>query len=356
MTRHWKTGESLIRRYSSEDLKEDYIQARTHRVPLINLLLSHHPPGSVHYGCRVSDVEVEGGKAILRSEDGKAVGSFDLVVAADGLYSGIRHNYWPEHRVAYRGAVAYRCVFHKSKVAHIKDLSDDSSAWRRGGEVVFLSELGLEQYGVVIIRGETPENAAKLRWEGSIHQGGLERLRGLYADWDPVIRRVLDAIDDIQAYPLESGPWLQELSRDERVVFIGDAAHPTAGAYGAGAAMGFCDGWALYRSLEGTRRRPGTQASAVVAETGYDVSSALRVFEETRLPYLMRVERQMSLDVEDAKYVAVAADDDAEWIARVKETGLQNQWLTEHDVELEVQKALMSWDRYEHKPLTQSQL
>lgn len=350
VTRHWKTGESLIRRYSSEDLKEDYIQARTHRAPLLQLLLAHHPAGSVRYGARISDVEVlQGGtEAVLRSDDGSTLGPFDLVVAADGLYSGIRRKYWPEHAVGYRGAVAYRCVFDKSKVAHIAELHDDSSAWTKNGEIVFLSELGLGQYGVVIIRAETPEYTASLGWEKSIGAGGLDRLRTLYSGWDPVIRRVLDAIDNIQAYPLESGPWLHQLFREGRVAFIGDAAHPTAGAYGAGAAMGFCDGWALYRALQGTRRRIGTRARPVVATTGYDVPAALRVFEEARLPYLLRVEHQMAIDVQNKQYVAAAGDGDAEeWVARLKETvGLPNQWLTEHDVELEVQKALISWDRH----------
>jgi salicylate hydroxylase len=348
VTRHWKTGESLIRRYSSEDLKEDYIQARTHRAPLLQLLLAHHPAGSVQYGSRISDINVQGAEAVLRADDGSTAGTYDLVVAADGLYSGIRRKFWPEHKVGYRGAVAYRCVFDKSRVAHIAELHDDSSSWSRNGEIVFLSELGLGQYGVVIIRAETPEHAASLRWERSIGAGGLERLRGLYGHWDPVIGRVLDAVDDIQAYPLESGPWLRQLSKEERVAFIGDAAHPTAGAYGAGAAMGFCDGWALYRALQGTRRRVGTQASSVVAATGYDVPAALHVFEETRLPYLLRVERQIAFDAQDKQYVAEAGNGDSEeWVARLKETaGLFNQWLTEHDVELEVQKALMSWDRH----------
>lgn len=349
VTRHWKTGESLIRRYSSEDLKEDYIQARTHRAPLLQLLLAHHPVGSVHYGSKVSDIEVQGAEAeaVLRSDDGSTLGTFDLVVAADGLYSGIRRKYWPEHKVGYRGAVAYRCVFDKSKVAHVRELHDDSSAWSKNGEIVFLSELGLGQYGVVIIRAETPEYAASLRWERSIGDAGLKRLRGLYDSWDPVIRRVLDAIDDIQAYPLESGPWLRELSKEGRIVFIGDAAHPTAGAYGAGAAMGFGDGWALYRALQGTRRRVGTQAKAAVATTGYDVAAALRVFEEIRLPYLLRVERQMTIDAQDKQYVAAAGDSESEeWVARLRETtGLLNRWLTEHDVELEAQKVLMSWGR-----------
>jgi salicylate hydroxylase len=339
VTRHWRTGEDLVRRYTSDCIRDDTVQARTHREPLLKLLVEHQAEGAVRYGRKVVDVEDGPGGAQLRFDDGERLGGFDLVVAADGLYSRLRRKFWPEHRVAFKGAVAYRNVFPKSLVEGIEGLHDDSSAWRKDGEVVFLSDLGRDKYGVVIIRGESTEYAAGLKWEHSVGPEHLQRLREIYKDWDPVIGRVLDAVENIQAYPLDSGPWLSELTRDDRVAFIGDAAHPTAGAYGAGAAMGFCDGWALYRALQATRTRDGP------ARGPYDVAAALRIFQEARAPFLLRVERQMALDVEDSKFVAAAGEDEAEWIRRFKERNPENQWLTEHDVELEVQKAIMGQPR-----------
>lgn len=141
-------------------------------------------------------------------------------------------------------------------------------------------------------------------------------------------------MEDIQAYPLDSGPWLLELTRDDRVVFIGDASHPTAGAYGAGAAMGFGDAWALYRSLELTRRRCRRETA------GYDLHKALQVFQQTRAPFLLRVEQQMAIDRATAKYLAEAARNEDEWKRRFKESGASIRWLQEHDVELEVLKAV----------------
>jgi salicylate hydroxylase len=276
--------------------------------------------------------------AELTFDNDETAGTFDLIVAADGLYSSIRRQYLPEHHVIYKGAVAYRTIFPKSLVAHIQGLHDDSSAWLRNGEVVFLSELGLGKYGIVLMRPESPEYASKLRWEHSIDTDKIQRLRDLYKDWDPVIGKVLEVINDIQAYPLESGPWMPELHMDNRVAFIGDAAHPTAGAYGAGAAMGFCDAWALRRALQGTRSRTGDADRP----GGYNVAAALRAFQATRAPFLRRVETQMALDKEDARYVAAAGDDEEEWMARFDETKPQDQWLTEHDVELEVQNAIMA--------------
>lgn len=350
VTRHWRTGEVLIAQYSSESLKEDYIQARTHREPLLKLILSHLPDGSVEYGRRVVGVVVkEHDEVELRFDGVQQPRTFDLVVAADGIYSGIRRDFWPDHVVGYKGAVAYRTIFPKSRLDSIKGLHDDSSSWRKDGEVVFLSELGLDQYGIVIIRAESAEYASTLQWERAIGPARLQRLRDIYKDWDGVVSRVLDAIDDLDAYPLDSGPWLEQLVQQDRIAFVGDAAHPTAGAYGAGAAMGHGDVWALYRALQATSRH-GNDEREDDAGGGvtYDVPRALRIFQQARLPFLSRVEQQMAVDMEDARYVSRASHDEAAWTRRFKEKNGQNLWLTEHDVELEVQKAIMGetlWSR-----------
>lgn len=102
--------------------------------------------------------------------------------------------------VQYRGVVAYRIVFPVSQVAHIKGLHNDSSAWRKDGEVMFLSRLGkkvrsrgilsflylpqvvgLDQYGVVAIIKEPPEVAANLHWAKSTGAEGLDRLQKHFA-------------------------------------------------------------------------------------------------------------------------------------------------------------------------------
>ncbi|KAK7415355.1 hypothetical protein QQZ08_012365 [Neonectria magnoliae] len=340
VTRDWKTGEVIIRRYSSEDLKDEHIQARTHREPLLKLILKHVPDGIIHYGRKVTGVRVEatgaGARTALTFEDQASQPSetFDLVVAADGIYSGIRRQFFPDHRVAYKGMVAYRAIFPTSRLAAIRTrLHDDSSLWTNNrGQMVFLSELGLGMYGVVIIQAEESKRAAGLMWERSIGREGLDELRQHYAAWDPIVVEVLAVLEDIQAYPLDSGPWLEHLSREGCVAFAGDAAHPTAGAYGAGAAMGFGDGWALTRALEASRLTP--QGSGQ-----YNVQRALELYEKIRRPFLARVEQQMGLDARNSRYVGEA--DGEEWARRYLERNPFNLWLSEHDVELEAQKVVM---------------
>lgn len=343
----------LVQRYSSADTAPDNRQGRTNRPALLKAIVGHVPPGIVQYGQRVVDLRQEGSTTRLVFEDGQASHEeYDLVVAADGIYSTIRSRFWPNHKVGYNGAVAYRCLLHKSAIAGIEGLHDDTSAWRSNDSVVFLSEVGSDIYGIVIIRPETAEYASSLRWETSIGTEALQQLRRAFNGWDPVVARVLAIVDNIQAYPLDSGRWLTEITRNGNVAFVGDAAHPTAGAYGVGAAMGFGDGWALSRALEATRSRNGPFYGA------YDVRAALDIFQETRAPFLLRVERQMSIDPLDKEYIAAAGDDEDEWIRRFKERNTESHWLTDHDVELEVQRVIAGYrtERTSDQPLTRARL
>ncbi len=93
VTRHWRTGEELVRRYSSDSIREDIVQARTHREPLLGLLVKHHADGVVQYGKKVVDIEEGPDGAKLRFDDGRTLGGFDLVVAADGIYSTLRKKF-----------------------------------------------------------------------------------------------------------------------------------------------------------------------------------------------------------------------------------------------------------------------
>jgi salicylate hydroxylase len=45
---------------------------------------------------------------------------------------------------------------------------------------------------------------------------------------------MVTAVPDLVACPLELAAWLHKLTRDDRIAFAGDAAHPTAGAFGVG--------------------------------------------------------------------------------------------------------------------------
>jgi len=210
---------------------------------------------------------------------------------------------------------------------------------------MFLSRLGLGQYGVVAIIREPPEFAATLYWAQSTGSEGLCRLQKHFASWDPLISQVLQTMTDLDAYPLESAPWPKRLVWHDRIALMGDAAHPTAGAYGAGATMGQRDCWALFRSLqESYKKRSDNDVNTTrisnAPQSHYDLPRALKLYSETRRHFLGRVELQMELDTKDAPYLAEAASDEKEWIRRFQERNKSLLWLAEHDVEAEFVKTL----------------
>ncbi|RDL35179.1 Uncharacterized protein BP5553_07110 [Venustampulla echinocandica] len=343
VTRHWRTGEIIASNPSSPHVANRFHQARTHRVPLLNVLLSNVPQGVIQYDRHVVGHEVTESGVRLNFKY-SASETFDLVVAADGLFSKMRRHYVPDE-VRYRGSVAYRKLFPQSQVAHITGLHNDSSSWRKDGEVMFLSPLGLGQYGIVAIIRETDEFAETLQWAHSTGKEGLERLRKHFATWDPIIDEVLQTMTDIDAYPLDSAPWMKQLVRHDRIAFVGDAAHPTAGAYGAGATMGQGDCWALFRSLQESYWQPTSVMETDlpanhIPRSRYDLQRALQLYDATRRPFLARVELQIQLDGADGSYISEAADDEEEWIRRFQERHRNQLWLTEHDVEAEFVKTL----------------
>lgn len=80
------------------------------------------------------------------------------------------------------------------------------------------------------------------------------------------------------------------------------------------------------------RRDGGSEATAP-----YDVAYALHLYNESRVHFLRRVEKQIQLDKLDNAYIA-AADGHDEWVRRYKERFTINWWLLEHDAEAEWQK------------------
>ncbi|KAK4937279.1 hypothetical protein LTR10_022036 [Elasticomyces elasticus] len=348
--RHWRTGEILTNALSPHTPRHMQ-EGRISRIALHDLLMRDVPDNVMNYSSHVLRVEKNepGGMKIV-FEDGRFE-EVDLVVAADGLYSKIRRKYLPDGKIAYRGRVSYRKNVPMDIVQHIKGLPNDTSSWRRNGEVVFLSRLEPGVYSFVTMVSEPEEYAETLEWQHSMGREGIDRLLEHFKDWDPIINEVIRALPNVDAYPLQSSPWMRDLVRDDAVAFVGDAAHPTAGAYGAGCSFAFSDVRALYLSLWRTHQSSSTSSEATTAL--YDVPYALRLYDETRRHFLARVEEQIKLDKLDTGYVAAAGSDEKEWIRRYRERFTINWWILEHDVDAKWQE-VEAMER--HKNRTQKDL
>ncbi|KAL1907920.1 hypothetical protein Sste5344_006344 [Sporothrix stenoceras] len=323
---HWQTGQ-VMAVSESPHMDVPYREGRTHRIPLHEILVSNVPPSDIRYSKEVKSVKVNGpagGRPVvwLSFSDGSPDVEADLAVAADGI-----HSYLPDSVPFYRGAVAYRTVLSESHVQHITDLPVESGSWQNNnGEIAYLSRVGLNKYGFVAIVREDETDVASLRWAHSLGQAGIDRLRRHFEKWDPLVRKVVDALPGIYGYRLETAPWMADMTRDGVVCFVGDAAHPTAGAYGGGATFGYCDAWALYRSLSSPASRG-------------NIARALAMYNRIRRPFLARVEKQLSLDKDNAAYLSAVDATSPEWSQRWLERFSPHAWMLEYDVEAECQRA-----------------
>jgi salicylate hydroxylase len=221
--RHWRSGEILATAISP-DTPRHMQEGRTGRIPLHNMLMMDVPDGAVKYGKEVTHVEPRGtskaemASALLHFADG-SIEEADLVVVADGLYSvsrplhiarkwmpqalarrretkcailtprqKIRRQYVPESVPRYKGQVAYRLNFPMEMVSHIKDLPNDTSAYKRTNEVIFLSALEPGTYSFVAFLNEPQEVADKMRWAHGLGRPGVDRLEQKLAVGPHVIR------------------------------------------------------------------------------------------------------------------------------------------------------------------------
>src|SRR4051794_27910413 len=78
-----------------------------HRADLVAMLAARLPTEAVHTGHRCTGFRQDGGKAYVAFAN-SASAEADLVVAADGVHSELRHYVAPPSRPVFSGSVSYR--------------------------------------------------------------------------------------------------------------------------------------------------------------------------------------------------------------------------------------------------------
>src|SRR5258707_3672931 len=88
-----------------------------HRADLVEMLAKALPAGVVHTGHRGAGFEPIGDIARVSFADG-GVAEGDIVIAADGIHSELRHHVAPPSRPVFHGSVAYRGVLPHTLIPH----------------------------------------------------------------------------------------------------------------------------------------------------------------------------------------------------------------------------------------------
>jgi 2-polyprenyl-6-methoxyphenol hydroxylase-like FAD-dependent oxidoreductase len=203
----------------------------------------------VRLGTTVQSLRQDGARVDVQFSDGSTA-SFDLVVGADGIRSGVRALLWPEIQPVYSGFGVWRSVHRRPP-----DLVDKIMMMGVGKRLGLMpiSDEKLYIFGTVA----EPQGSwfEKARWP--------ETMRARFAEFGGPLRPFLDeisldtevlytAVEEV-VMPL---PWHQG-----RVVLIGDAVHASTPFMGQGGALAVQDAVELARLLADDAPVPATLAT-----------------------------------------------------------------------------------------------
>lgn len=285
-----------------------------HRADLVAMLAERLPAGVVHTGHRCVGFEQDDRLAHVRFEGG-ARAEADVVVAADGIHSGLQQHVVDSPPPVSSGSVAYRGLVPHHRVP----------SWPRSSSLLWMGER--KHFLVYPVRGGELVNYVgfvptdeQMRESWSA-PGDPAQLSREFAGWDPRVESLLSQVEQTFRWGLYDReprvPWTRG-----RLTLLGDAAHPMLPHLGQGANQAIEDGMTL---------------AAVLAHTDADTAPrGLQAYERLRrerTSAIQRGARENGLRY-DSSYDDLAVRD-AEIAASVE----LRSWIYDHDVLVEAEQA-----------------
>jgi salicylate hydroxylase len=223
-----------------------------HRADLVEMLAAALPADVVHTGHRATGFAQDGDVARVSFANG-AVAEGDLVIAADGIHSELRHNVVPPSRSVFSGSVAYRGVVAHELIPH----------WPTGSWLMWLGKgkhflsFPVRAGALINYVGFVPaDQEMKESWSAP---GDPDVLRREFAGWDPRIGSLLSHVQTTFRWALYDREPLPTWTRG-RLTLLGDAAHPMLPHLGQGANQSIEDGMALATILARVNREAAPAA------------------------------------------------------------------------------------------------
>jgi salicylate hydroxylase len=241
-----------------------------HRADLLAVLLAGAEEAAVELAleARVAAVEPEGDGLAVRV-DGGGGGRFELVVAADGVRSGLRAAHLDPAPARFTGHVAWRGLVPAERVPEELARSVARVTTGPGRHLVTYPLRGGALVNFVAV-----EERAAWTAEGWSEPGNPAALRRGFAGWGGPAGALVAAVEDCFLWGLfDHAPlaaWV-----DGRLALLGDACHPMLPFLAQGATMALEDAWVLADCLD-------------LAD---DPGQGLRAYEAARLPRTARVQR-----------------------------------------------------------------
>ncbi|CAL0323167.1 unnamed protein product [Lupinus luteus] len=222
---------------------EGYNFRASHWPHLHSLLYNALPPNIFLWGHFLLSFKVSDDKAsvVIKAkvvESGEVIEIVaDLLVAADGSLSSIRHNYLPHFKLRYSGYCAWRGVLDFSEIENSDTMTGIRNAYPDLGKCLYF-ELSSGTHSVLY---ELPNK--KLNWIWYVNQPepqiegssvtkkvSSEMIQSMHEEaekvWSPELAKVIkETKDPFLNFIYDSDP-LGKIFWDN-VVLVGDAAHPT---------------------------------------------------------------------------------------------------------------------------------
>jgi salicylate hydroxylase/6-hydroxynicotinate 3-monooxygenase len=200
----------------------------------------------------------------LRFADGSSA-TADAVIGADGVHSIVRDLIVGPDAPVHKGRIAYRAVFPASLMGGF-DIGPSRTKWwgtDRHIVIYYTTKAKSEVYFVTSV----PEPAEWLTRESWSAKGDVKELRAAYDGFHRDVRNVLEACPDCHKWAILEREPLPRWS-DERVVLLGDAAHPMTPNLGQGGCQAIED---------------ALQLAACLAREKKEVAAALKNYESRRI-------------------------------------------------------------------------
>lgn len=198
----------------------------------------------------------------------------DIIVGADGIRSKVRQSILGDdnceiidsENCVYRATIPNHIMRQNPETAHLME-EVNASVWIGPQRHIMAYPIrNGSLYNVVMSH---PGKASPGKWN---EPGDLAEMKRQYADFDPLLNKVLDKVSSCLKWKLADFPCLPRwVSQSGRVVVIGDAAHAMLPYLAQGAASSIEDGASL--------------AECIARATNFTkVPDALRTFESIRKP------------------------------------------------------------------------
>jgi salicylate hydroxylase len=247
-----------------------------HRADLLTSLLLALPPECVRTGSRLVAFEETADGVLAELADGTQVRG-DLLVGADGLRSATRRLLIGEREARFTGVVVWRGLIPRAKVPARYDAKIMSWYGPRRHVLLYPLRHGRHPDSVYSLSAFVP--ATEVHRESWTASGDLAGLHASLADACPALQDLLAAMDGALITGIYFRDPLETWGSD-RVVLLGDAAHPAPPSAGQGAGMALEDAVMLAACLE----RAGTDAPAALRKYAFRRKArTTRMLESSRV-------------------------------------------------------------------------